>query len=77
MKRFVIEYANDKLKRLESEQKAAIMNASPESVLSVNDKFNAAMRVVTKAVFNCEYGYVGVDEAMKIISDPFGHIEEG
>lgn len=76
MKRFVIEYANDKIKRLEEEQKRVIMCANANDVLGVNTAYNNAIETITKTVFNCEYGYIDIDTAMLIISEPFKHVWE-
>lgn len=76
MKRYLIEYANDKIKRLAEEQKSAIMCADAENVIFVNDVYNKAAFIVKNAIRLCGHGFISIDDAMKIIADPFKKIPE-
>ena len=76
MKRFVIEYANFQITRLEKEQKTALLCVDPENVIFTNNAYNHAIQEIDRAVRLCELGYTTIDETMRIISEPFAAVPE-
>ena len=56
--RFMTEYANHKISKL-----------SADTVIAENVK-NEMIRNIDRAVFNYRYGYITIDEAMRIINNP-------
>ena len=67
MKRYVKEFANDVINRLNENAKTAIMCANADDVIAVNDTFNKRIKKITNALKFCERGYVSDFETVALI----------
>lgn len=69
MKRYVKEFANDVVNQLNAISKKAIMKASADDVIAVNDSFNKRIDKIKKILKLNERNYISDFETIAAISE--------